>query len=185
LHDLPDSKEQTGDFEAMIERNRKRLVRYAGREDKVWVWAKLCAVRDRWHDLRSTDRLADRRAFEAFSWIETVETDPDLERARRLITHWLRSGMEQNAWATFQGLHRTKFARLVDTFCEAVLARITYATPPRLQNNSSEHAVIRGIPAIALATGKRTSTVERWIESGHKPIANLAGQPAMLRDLAA
>ena len=185
LHNLPDSKERTGDFEAVIERNRKRLVRYARHEPSAW--ARLCAVRDRWHDLRSTDRNADLRAFEAFAWIENVEADPEREIDRKAMTWWLRSGLEWNAFAKLTGFRSThaQAMRAFNAYCEVILARLSYATPPRLQNNSTEHAVIRGVSAIAFATGKRTSTVLRWIEGGRKPIANLAGQPAMLRDLAA
>jgi hypothetical protein len=185
-HDGHDSKQGTFDLDDMIERTRRRIVRMI-RKDPT-IWSRLTAIRDRWPDLKPTDRNADRRAFESLGWIENVEADPDLETDRLVMTDWLRSGLEWNAYAALVGMSTSLarcFLRRINAYCKAILARITYATPPRLQNNSTEHAVIRGVPDIAFATGKRTSAVERWIESGHKPIAPLAGQPAMLRALAA
>jgi hypothetical protein len=180
-HDGPDGEQGTFDLDDMIERTRRRIVRMI--REAPTIWSRLCAARDRLADLRSTDRNADRRAFEAFAWFEDAQADP--ERASGMMHSWLRSGMEQNAFAKLLGWRPSNFSRLINAYCEGILARINYATPPRLQRISTEHAVVRGVPAIALATDKRGSTVERWIESGHKPIAPLAGQPAMLRALAA
>ena len=63
-HDGADGKQGTFDLDDLIERCRKRVISYI-RKGERFTWARLCAIRATFPDLKPSDRNAEQRHDEA------------------------------------------------------------------------------------------------------------------------
>jgi hypothetical protein len=179
-HDGADGKQGTFDLDDLIERCRKRVISYI-RKGERFTWARLCAIRATFPDLKPSDRNAEQRHDEAMSWIDDVEDEPAHERARQIVVAWLRSGQSQGAFADAKGLHRQELRRIVTRHCELIGRRHNTAISAKRHAVRNDTLVV-GFEAIAKHTGLTMKSTLRLIEGG-KHVAALAGEPVALRKL--
>jgi hypothetical protein len=93
-------------FEKLAERWLFKTIRRISRQR--WFWARLRPDYERLQPAPPVSH-AEARAHEALSWLNQIEDNCALERARQIVWCWLRSGQSQRAFAVDKGCTRPSF----------------------------------------------------------------------------